>query len=420
MGEITLQYLFGVARRRWRLISLALLATTTVVAWVTFFVLTPVYKSTGVVLLKPGREFVYGAELGDRTNLPSRMDGIVRAELEILHSDDLLREVVSALDPLRLYPDREDDQPALLRVLRRFRRWAKTLVTSEVGGTPDPLHGAVLAFRQDLSAVVVPGTEVIRISFYHHDADIAAESVNVLVEHLKGHHLRAFSESHSTRFMEGRVEGYRDELAGLEEKLRGFQQDHPILAIESPANMLEEQRVQLDLARKQSSNEIAALNRRVQYLKEHQETLARTSLLREEIDVQIIGGTAKVFAEVGRRKGLEGQLAEVESELRDLPNQLRAYGALVRDRAAAERRYRIYAERLEQALISDEMDRQRIANISVIQKARRQPEPARPRKLLNLIVGVALGLVLGFGPALLLEGAKTNKKTEETEESEAS
>jgi uncharacterized protein involved in exopolysaccharide biosynthesis len=114
-----------------------------------------------------------------------------------------------------------------------------------------------------------------------------------------------------------------------------------------------------------------------------------------------------VFAEVARMRGLEGQLAAVEEVLRDLPNHLRAYGELLRERDATERRYRISSERLEQARISDEMDRQRIANISVIQEGRRQPEPVRPKKLLNLIVGVALGLVLGFGPALLLEAAKT-------------
>jgi uncharacterized protein involved in exopolysaccharide biosynthesis len=358
------------------------------------------------VLLKPGREFVYGLELGDRTDLPTRMDGIVRAELEILHSDDLIREVVRTLGPARLYPNREDDQPAVLRQLRRFRRWAEKFVESESGGAPDPLHSAVLAFRQGLSATMVPGTEVIRISFYHHDPDIAAESVNVVVEHLKSHHLRAFSEPDSARFLESRVEQYSDELARFDEKLRGFQQDHPILAVESPAQMLEEQRAQVDLALKLSVNEIAAVNKRVTYLKQHQETLARTSLLREEIDLQIVTGTGEVFAEVGRRKGLEGQLAAVESELQELPNHTRAYGALLRERDAAERRHRIYAERLEQALISDEMDRQKIANISVIQQARRQPEPARPRKLLNLIVGMVLGLVLGFGPALLLEGAK--------------
>jgi uncharacterized protein involved in exopolysaccharide biosynthesis len=408
MGEITLRYLIGVARRRWLLISIVLLVTTTVVGWATFFVLTPVYRSTAVLLLKPGREFVYGAQLGDRTDLPTRMDGIVRAELEILHSDDLLREVVDSLGPDRLYPNRGDDQHALLEALHRFRGWALSFVAREGSGGPhDPLHAAVLAFRQDLSAVVVPGTEVIRISFEHPDPDIAAESVNRVVELLKGHHLKAFSEPHSARFLESNVERYRAELAELEEKLRAFQQGQPILAVESPAEMLAEQRAELDLALRQSRNEVAALNKRVRYLKDHEETLPRTSLLRQELDVQIVSGTSEVFAEVARMRGLEGQLAAVEEVLRDLPNHLRAYGELLRERDATERRYRISSERLEQAWISDEMDRQRIANISVIQQGRRQPEPARPKKLLNLIVGVALGLVLGFGPALLLEAAKT-------------
>ncbi|UCE86400.1 MAG: hypothetical protein JSU66_01260 [Deltaproteobacteria bacterium] len=408
MGEITLEYLLGVATKRWALISAVLIATTAAVGLVTVFVLTPVYKSTAVVLLKPGREFVFESGPGDRTALPRQMDGIVRAELEILHSQDLHRDVVRSLGPLELYPHLASDGGPIA-VYRWLRNRVKAFVSGGEGGVSDPLHGAVAAFRQDLSATAVPGTEVIRISFYHPDPRVAAEAVNTLVEQLKEHHLRAFSAPQSTIFLESKVDHYYEELGRKEEKLRTAQEDQPILAVENPAEVLEQQRAQVELALAQTQNEIAALNTRVRYLKEQAESLSRTSPLHEEIEAQIVSSTAEVYAQIGRRKGLEHQLAELEQALQQLPNHLRAYRDLLRERDASERRYRIYAERLEQALVSEEMDSQRIANISVIQQGRPEPKPTRPKKLLNLVVGAAMGLGMGLGLALLVEGWGTQE-----------
>ena len=175
-GEITLRLFFGIARKRWALITAVLLSTILGVAFVTFFVLTPIYQSTAVVLVKLGREFVYNPELGDRKTFLTSMDGIVLAELEILHSDDLLRDVVDTLDPNRLYPELESND------------------------VPHPRHVALQRFREDFSATAVSMTNVIRISFRHPDPEIAANSVNVLVERFKEYHLRAFGVDNPEAF----------------------------------------------------------------------------------------------------------------------------------------------------------------------------------------------------------------------------
>ena len=62
------------------------------------------------------------------TTVPNRMEAIVMAELEILHSEDLLRDTVTALGPRRLYPD------------------------LEATGVPDPVYAAARRFREDFSA----------------------------------------------------------------------------------------------------------------------------------------------------------------------------------------------------------------------------------------------------------------------------
>jgi hypothetical protein len=49
------------------------------------------------------------------------------------------------------------------------------------------------------------------------------------------------------------------------------------------------------------------------------------------------------------------------------------------------------------------MDRQKIANISVIQAAAQPDSPISPDKRLNLLAGLLLGVALGFGWSLVVE-----------------
>jgi uncharacterized protein involved in exopolysaccharide biosynthesis len=400
--EITLRDLLRVARRRWFLIGFTTFLLSSAVAYVTYFVLTPIYRSTAVVLIKPGREIAYSLELGSRPVAPRQLDTVVMADLEILHSEDLLRDVVATLGATRLYPEPDAHGLVALRnaALRKLRTWL--LLPS--GGRSDPLHAAVRQFRGAFTAAAVPGAEVIRISFQHADPQLAAEAVNQVVDRFKEHHLRAYSEPLSKGFLEQNVVRYQHELVRVEERLRALEEEHPVLAVENPAQALEQERAQLALALKQVRNEVAALNKRVAYLQNHESSLPRTSRLREELAVQITAGIADAHAQVARERGLEEQLATLEDALRELPTQMNAYRSLLRERDYVERRFRVYAESFEGAVISEEMDRQKIANLSVIQRARPASVPSRPKKLLNLLVGAGLGLGLGLGLAFLRDG----------------
>ena len=78
------------------------------------------------------------------------------------------------------------------------------------------------------------------------------------------------------------------------------------------------------------------------------------------------------------------------------------------ERALAEEKERLadaLAEmtRLENARSSAEMDRQKLANISVIQPAYAPLAPVSPRPMLNLVVAVVIGGGLAVGAALAME-----------------
>ena len=56
MQEITLRRLLAVAGKHWGLIAGACWLGTAAAAYLTVFILTPIYQSTAVVLVKPRRE----------------------------------------------------------------------------------------------------------------------------------------------------------------------------------------------------------------------------------------------------------------------------------------------------------------------------------------------------------------------------
>jgi tyrosine-protein kinase Etk/Wzc len=74
-----------------------------------------------------------------------------------------------------------------------------------------------------------------------------------------------------------------------------------------------------------------------------------------------------------------------------------------RDVAVNDRNYRTYLEKVEDARILEDLNRQKSANISVIQEAAIPVEPARPRKLLNITLGLVLGALAGLGLAFVTE-----------------
>jgi uncharacterized protein involved in exopolysaccharide biosynthesis len=76
---------------------------------------------------------------------------------------------------------------------------------------------------------------------------------------------------------------------------------------------------------------------------------------------------------------------------------------LKRDVAVNDRNYRTYLEKVEDARILDDLNRQKSTSISVIQEATAPAEPVRPRKFLNIALGVILGAFAALGLAFVTE-----------------
>ena len=89
----------------------------------------------------------------------------------------------------------------------------------------------------------------------------------------------------------------------------------------------------------------------------------------QDLEKQTVSASAELRYEEARRDSLLGQLAQIEKQLGQQTSADAHYRELLRERDANEKNYQAYLQKLEEAHVSEEMDREKIVNISVIQDA---------------------------------------------------
>ena len=97
------------------------------------------------------------------------------------------------------------------------------------------------------------------------------------------------------------------------------------------------------------------------------------------------------------------QLAEAKDRLKTLNETEVTIRNLMREINVHETNYLRYTDNLEQARIEQAMEKQRIANINVVQQATLPVRPVRPRKAFNLIVGFFMATFGALTLAMLFQ-----------------
>jgi len=399
---------YGLIRRQSRLFS-AVFGGVALLLGLTVALQTPQFESTALVLVKVGRELIYTPQVGEQPDVSSRdKQTVINSELAIIRSEPVIAGAVTTVGLASLFPELGEELAALP---------AGDPETARIGAT---LHAlAAEQFREGLIVIALPEADVLQVSFRHPDAFIAQGAVGAVIDRFTEAHLDAFGEPEVVRFLEERVKTYRESLDAAEAELREFEVAHPVFALETPQTMLsqrmEELRAQIDSidlqmssvsvsvvkedsAVAQAQRERLALEMEASKLKGH---LLDDANRRIEVVKHFISGRkAEVGAQVAslqrKRDGFQGQLDDWEAERVQLPALTSAYRQLRRERDAHEEQYNVYQKRMRDARLSHEMDTEKIASISVIQKATLAPAAIWP---LPPAVGFVVVLVLAAGIA---------------------
>jgi uncharacterized protein involved in exopolysaccharide biosynthesis len=360
-------------------IAVAALAVLLAVAAVTF-AMPKTYEARASLMVKFGREHVVRPEVGqERPMVAMSAEEILNSEVLILTSDDLLREVVTAIGLERLFAERPF--------------WADP---------PASVDAALAGLRAALSVEAVRRSSVLQVAFEHRDPVVARDVVTELVTRYRDKRLEVFSAGKS-EFADVQLGAYSEELKKQERRLETFRQQHGVFVYAQQMEMLLQRRSDLDAQHRDAGVRLGETRKALSSLRRELGRTSHAPDVRTQINRDIIRLQAEEESLQSRQVSLAELLRGVASEIRQLDLNERELQVIQRDRAEAERNYQAFRTKAEEQRLASELDQMKVSNVSVIQGATVPTRHARPRVGLNLAVGVVFGLLSGLLYAIVAE-----------------
>ena len=374
----------------------------------------------------------------------------INSEVELIESDDVLRDVVQATGLNTHF--------SLLDYLRP-------------GMTPQQQTAeAIRRLQSDLNVEPVKKTNLIDVTYSSTDPQLAAAVLRSLNKYYLEKHLAVHHPAGQMEFFEKETEEYRRNLTDAEQKLKDFSMEQGGVAPQVQRDMTLQKLNEFNASLQQTRAEIASIETRVKDLEKQASStpgrvttqtrkadnpavleqlkgalltleLKRTELLTkyqpgyrlvEEVEKEIADTRASIAAEESSPireettdqnptySWINAEMAKAEADLSGLraretatqavvnvfmekAKQLEEKGIvqqdLLRAQKSNEENYLLYQRKREEARIADAMDRNRILNVAVAQEPNVPALPTNSRMkfaFFGLLLGGALSLSLAF------------------------
>ena len=427
------------------------------------FLLPPIYEAKSSLLVKFGREYVYRPEMTDKAPMISvNQEEAINSEINIMTSRDLMEKVILALQVKTIYPDllikpSASIAPLDAAILEFGRKLSvevvkKSNVLQVTFQHKDPRIAAkavnlLIDVFKEKHLQVYNGQESQflekQLTAYEQklkDSEDSLQDFKQLnqvysLDEQRGLLLKQRMELDSAlKSSQSHIDGLRKRLSSLnsqmqqlgENKGRYTQTERDKIIVDAKAQLLNLQLKERELLGKYADSSRLVTNVRkeitmvTEFLRQQEEDISgkvkTSNLVYQEAEKEALLAEAELSSESAREKTLSRQLSQLEGEIKALDLNEKRFQILKRVVAINDRNYRAYVDRFEEARISDNMNRQKLANLSVIQAATAPAKPIKPKKLINVILGVILGALSGLGCAFFSEYASQGLSTPENAE----
>lgn len=415
------------------------------------FLAPPVYEVTAKVLVKPILDTSLQIQAPPQSLLPKPItEEDIKSEVEILQSPDLIRKVV---EELKLH-EMKEPQNVLERTVSAAGILVKqVLVALKLAHQPNPVDVAVFKLQKKLEIKPITLSNVIEISLKGTSPSDITTIVNKIVDNYIDSHASIHMAKGAREFFANQANLYATKLDEANEELENFRTKWAIVEVqdENVANLdlLKRLRealalVQAQIAERQAktsaqehnistSGTIGAMTesfRENYMLQEFVRAKSPVLLEKERIGMRYLDSSPK-YQDISRQyekinKEYEKTLQEFVSGDRLEIDGLKKYEASLieeiktinartlllaekqielqnLERAAKlyEKNYLLYADKTEEARISEQKDASRVANIAVTNWAHEPSIPVFPKKLLMIFLALTVGLIVALGGAFL-------------------
>jgi uncharacterized protein involved in exopolysaccharide biosynthesis len=408
------------------------------------FMHNPVYQAKSVVLVQFGWENQNIDLSPGRRQSGMSSQELLATEIRILQSRDLKEKIIREMKPEVIFPDLERNIPMGLA----------------------PAERALYRFEKDFS-VKNSGPNIIEVSLSGPDPRATATAVNNLVDSYIDKRGDTYRNPKALQFLDQKTEEYRQKLADAESRLKAFQDQSQIISFDEQRTFLLNKQRQLADSRHDNEIQITQLQQKTSELERQLPSIQKTSIdatvkmselenrllglelqekellskykednrfvsnVREQIALtrnyinargpgsklapfdpayqdlqkQILQNKAEVSSLKVKQKGLDEQITAVNAELGAFESQESKYKQMSRDVADNDEKYKTYLSKLEEARIHDELDRQKMTSVSVLEPAAIPIIPMNlPQTLVFYVVGTLFLAIAGsIGLVLILE-----------------
>ncbi len=413
-------------KHRWLVAGLFLVTVFSVTIW--SFVQTPVYQASATVLIEPEPPRVLNIQ--EVTPIGGPTQEYYRTQYELMTSRPVVEKVIETLNLKPRIP--------------------------ELQHAADPVG----ALRNAVIVEPRRNTRLVAVKFEHPDPQLAAEVTNALARQYVKHNLdiklrgaqeamtwlneqmttlRVKVQESSVALQNYRVKagimGLLEQRQITAQKIMDFNKQY----LESQAQRLSVEAKMNELQRvtgsggaqtiftvadslliqklKQEASELEVTKAKLSktYKDKHPEILkidAQIEQVSQRIDAEIKNMMRAVQTEFrvarAREETLLGNVNRLRTEAQELNEKEIQYLNLQRDSDSNQQLYEAVLKRLKETGITGGLETN---NVSVIEDAIAPRIPIRPRKSVNLVISIVVGLLVGVGTALTLEYFDTTVKT---------
>jgi polysaccharide chain length determinant protein (PEP-CTERM system associated) len=419
-------------------------------------VVKPTYEASSQILVKVGRENLYVPTVPTSGNLNpiisvNRQEQL-NSEIEILKSRSLAEEVIKSLGPATIYKDvsrslagrHSPMEKAFLKLRKKLKVEGikKSDVIQVKFKHKDPQMAAtvvntLIKYYLDRHLQVFKSPQ--SSSFFQQQTNVLRKKLMQVETNLKDfkrqHNLSSLEQQktlllkqeadlraalNQTLSQEAETENRLSELRmQLAKTPKTVSQDE--VSDHNPylINTLQARLVELQLKEKKLLLKYTEENRLVRNTKEEVE-IVRNKLAEQEnklygksrsgrnptyqrLQDELFRNEAELKALHAKRLTQSAQSAEYDQELKGL-NRIEVELSQLKQEVDVDREnYQLYLSKFEESRISDAMDAEKMANVSLIEAAQPPMMPVSPKVFLNIILSIFLGSFGGLGLAFFLE-----------------
>lgn len=462
MGEQSMRDILTVLFKHKRKIIVTFLSIVIAITVGTFLI-APTYEAKSSLLVKSGREYFYTPEVGDGrpTPLSAGQEELLNSEVQILMNDDIIGKVVSTIGLSNIYPNLSAFS-GVSKTDAAINRFRKSLIVEPVRKS----NVIQVSFQHSNPEICAKAVNTLVDLFREKHLQIYADpKSSFLSEQLVNYgqrlkdaegKLEAFKQAHgiysldeqrgillrqrmeaenAKKDTENRMGELSRKIVSLSSQMASIEKNVPFTSEDQRFRVVDDANAHLltlrmreqELLEKYKEDnrlvvnvrkEIAIIEDFLKAQKENQtpKVVKGKNPVYEEMEKEAFKAKGELASLESKGGSLSVQVAGIERELKELDARTDELLGLKREKELNEKNFQTYRERAENARIADTMNREKMANVSVIQPATIPTEPIKPRPGYNFIIALILGSVSGLGLAFFSEYTGQHLSTPEAAE----